>query len=223
MTDVIVKNVSAPAAPKITATQIEEECPERLQEIGKEIRERFKKAQNGYKKADDHMDTIKVLLNEAESLCDEGGFERFQEILCPELGKSRAYELRAIARNKRSIEETRARTRERVAKHRANKPAAPLSVTVTENLAGGATSAPPEDQEIDGGAPLVPKQQAKTRNESGTGDPTLKNFSGLVRELVRATSNKDIKRFAETTVAVDEFEQLGKFLIDIANFKRSRT
>jgi len=120
MTDVIVKNVSAPAEPKITAAQIEAQCPDRLQEIGKEIRERFKKAQNGYKKADDHMDTIKVLLNEAESLCDEGGFKKFQELLCPQLGKSRAYELRAIARNKRTIEETRARTRERVAKHRAN-------------------------------------------------------------------------------------------------------
>src|SRR6516225_12190063 len=74
MTDVIVKNVSAPAEPKITAAQIEAQCPDRLQEIGKEIRERFKKAQNGYKKADDHLDAIKALLNEAERLCnDEGG------------------------------------------------------------------------------------------------------------------------------------------------------
>jgi hypothetical protein len=223
MTDVIVKNVSAPAEPKITAAQIEAQCPDRLQEIGKEIRERFKKAQNGYKKADDHMDTIKVLLNEAESLCDEGGFKKFQELLCPQLGKSRAYELRAIARNKRTIEETRARTRERVAKHRANKPAAPLSVTVTENLAEDATGAPPEDQVINDGTALVSEQQAKTRSKSATGDRTLIDFSGWVRELVRVTSNKNVKRFAETSVAVDELEQLGKFLTDIANFKKSRT
>jgi hypothetical protein len=220
MTDVIVKNVSAPAEPKITAAQIEERCPDRLQEIGKQIRERFMKAKNGYQKADDHIDTIRVLLNEAESLCDESGFKKFQEILCPELAKSRAYELLAIARNKRSIEETRARTRERVAKHRANKPAAPLSVTVTENLAEGATSVPSEDQEIDGGAALVPEQQAKTRSKSATRDRTLIDFSGWVRELVRATSNEDVKRFAETSVAVDELEQLGKFLTEIANFKK---
>jgi hypothetical protein len=223
MTDVIVKNVLAPAGPKVTAAQIEEECPERLQEIGKEIGERFKKAQNGYQKADDHMDAIKALLGEAERLCDEGGFKKFQEILCPQLGKSRAYELLAIARDKRSIEETRARTRERVAKHRANKPAAPRSVTVAEKRAEDATSVPPEDQEIDDGAALVPKQQAKTRNKSATTDPTLNNFSGWVRELVRTTSNEDVKRFAETSVAVDELEQLGKFLTDIANLKKSRT
>ena len=223
MTDLIPKNASAPVVSKITAAQIEERCPDRLREIGKEIRERFKRAENGYQKANNHMDAIKALLDEAESLCEEGGFKKFQEILCPELSKSRAYELLAIARHMTSIEETRARTRERVAKHRANKPAAPLSDTVTENLAEDATSAPPEDQGIDGGAPLVPEQQAKTRSESATGDPTLINFSGWVTELVRATSIKDVKRFAETSVAVDELEHLGKFLIDIANFKKSRT
>jgi hypothetical protein len=224
MIDVIVKNVLAPPEPKVTAAQIEKECPDRLQEIGKEIRERFEKAQNGYQKADDHLDAIKALLNEAERLCnDEGGFKKFQELLCPQLGKSRAYEPLAIARNKRSIEETRANTRKRVAKHRANKPAAPLSVTVTENLAEGSTSARSEDPGINGGAALVPEQQATTRNESPTGDPTLKHFSGFVRELVRATSNENVKRFAETSVAVDELEQLGKFLTAIANFKRSRT
>jgi hypothetical protein len=110
-----------------------------------------------------------------------------------------------------------------VAKHRANKPAAPLSVTVTETLAEDATSAPAEDQGMNGSVPLVPEQHAKIRNERATGDPTLKTFSGWVRELVRATSNKDVRRFAEISVAIDELEQLGKFLTDIASFKRSRT
>ena len=218
-----IRSSNVAADTKFTAAQIEANCPDRLRKIGEEISERFKKAQNGYKKSDDHMDTIKALLDEAKRLCDEGGFKKFQEILCPQLGKSRAYELLAIARNTRSIEETRASTRKRVAKHRANKPAGPLSVTVTEKLAEDALGGSPEDQGIDGGAPLVPEQLAKTQNESATGDPTLKNFSGFVRELVRTTSNENVKRFAETSVAVDELEQLGKFLTAIANFKRSRT
>jgi hypothetical protein len=82
---------------------------------------------------------------------------------------------------------------------------------------------PPEDQEIDGGTPLEPEQKAKPRQKGATGNGSLKHFSGWIRELVRATSNKDVRRFAETSVAVDELEQLGKFLTDIANFKKSRT
>jgi hypothetical protein len=118
MTDVIVKNVSAPAEPKVTAAQIEAECPDRLREIGKEITERFKKAQNGYQKADDHMDAIKALMDEAERLCDGDGFKKFREMFCPELGKSQAYVLHAIATGKKKIEHHKAEQRDRQRKSR---------------------------------------------------------------------------------------------------------
>ena len=133
MTDVIVKNVSAPAEPKITAAQIEERCPDRLQEIGKQIRERFMKAKNGYQKADDHMDAIKALMDEAERLCDGGGFKKFRELFCPRLRKSQAYVRHAIATGKKKIEHHKAEQRDRQRKSRAKrKSQSENSVTVTE-------------------------------------------------------------------------------------------
>ena len=62
--------------------------------------------------------------------CDESGFAAFQEKFFPNLGRSRTYELLAIGTGKKSVEEVRASTRERVARYRASKAA---SVTVTDN------------------------------------------------------------------------------------------
>jgi hypothetical protein len=59
------------------------------------------------------------------------GFEAFHSKFCPELGQSRTYELLAIAAGTKTVEQLRAETRERVARHRAEK-ASSVSVTVTE-------------------------------------------------------------------------------------------
>ena len=64
--------------------------------------------------------------------CDKSGFKAFREKFFPDLGKSRFYELLQVATDKRSLREIRAITRERVARHRAIKAAA--SVTVRKML-----------------------------------------------------------------------------------------
>ena len=60
------------------------------------------------------------MLKEAERLCPDG-FEAFKQSYCPELGRSRVYELLAVRDGRKAIEDVRAATRARVAKHRASK------------------------------------------------------------------------------------------------------
>ena len=118
---------------KFTAEQIETNCPDQLQRLGKEIAARIRKADKQLEQAENHAISVNQLIAEAKELCDGGGFHAFQKKFFPDLNKSRAYELLAIGTNKKSVEEIRADTRARVAKHRASKAAAPNSVTVTEN------------------------------------------------------------------------------------------
>src|SRR2546421_4453649 len=117
---------------KFTAAQIVENCPVMLQDLGKRIAVHSEKAQKCEDKADQHYTTVAQLLATAHGACEEGGFNAFREMFFPNLGKSRVYELLAIGTNKKSFEEIKDSNRARVAKHRANKAAAPASVTVTE-------------------------------------------------------------------------------------------
>jgi hypothetical protein len=218
-------STSAMIDAKFTAAQIERNCPSRLQEIGREIGERLKKAERQYKKGDEQASAIKALLTEAKGLCDDGGFKKFHELFCSHLRKSRGYELLAIASDKKSIEEIRASTRKRVAKHRVNKAAGAKSVTVTEKSEQLALSAPTEDEEADTTAALVPEQMpqsTKPRSAIATGDRALRLFTSLVMELVRTTRNKEVERFAKTAVTADDLARLGKFLTRIASLKKSR-
>jgi hypothetical protein len=91
-------------------------------------------------KGEQHKIAIGKLLVQAKEACDAGGFTAFRERFCPNLGRSRAHELLLIASGKKTIEETKTPTRERVKKHRAaKKVAAPKastpgsSVTVTDD------------------------------------------------------------------------------------------
>jgi hypothetical protein len=203
-----------------TAGQIEANCPNRLLEIAREVGVRIKKVQKHYQEAVDHRDAINALMDEAKELCDEGGLKKFRELFCPQLGKSRAYELLAIASDKKSIEATRARTRERVAKHRANKAATSNSVTVTEKLKQEPLGA--RYEKLDERDQFVPELATQPRSRIATGDRFLTDFSLRVRELVRTTSSKEVEHFAKTSVTADELAQVGKFLTDIANLKKSR-
>ena len=110
--------------PKFTAAQIEKDCPARLQQIGREIAERLKKAEKQAKLAADHVIAVDQLLAEAKELCDDGGFKKFRELFCPQLGKSQAYALLAIAAGKKTLAEHRTAERERKQKSRANQRAA---------------------------------------------------------------------------------------------------
>jgi hypothetical protein len=121
------------SAIKVTATEIEKRCPAKLQDIGKRIDVHLTKAAQHDDKAEQHRISAGQLLAEAQAACDGGGFTAFRERFCPNLGKSRAHELLLIASGRKTVEETKAATRERVKKHRATKAATPKpSVTVTD-------------------------------------------------------------------------------------------
>ena len=61
---------------------------------------------------------IGQLLAKAKEACDAGGFTAFRRRFCPDLGKSRAHELLLIASGKKTIEEVKTATRERVKRGR---------------------------------------------------------------------------------------------------------
>jgi hypothetical protein len=207
MTDVIVKNVSVPAEPKVTAAQIEAECPDRLREIGKEITERFKKAQNGYQKAADHMDAIKALMDEAERLCDGGGFKKFRELFCPRLRKSQAYVRHAIATGKKKIEHHKAEQRDRQRKSRAKRKShSENSVTVTETLSSERLEVLPRETSSIGA----------TRP-----DRSLLAFSVQVVELAQKVKNRAPAHFVGTIASAETLSELSKFLSQLADLKRS--
>jgi hypothetical protein len=110
--------------PKFTATHIEAGCPVRLQQIGREITERLKKAHKQTEIAGNHLIAVNKLVAEAKELCDGGGFNKFRELFCPQLGKSQAYALLAIAAGKKTLVEHRAAERERKQRTRATQRAA---------------------------------------------------------------------------------------------------
>jgi len=208
--------------PKFTAPQIEKDCPARLQQIGREITERLKKAEKQAKLAADQVVAVDQLLAEAKVLCDEGGFNAFQQMFFPDLGKSRVYELLAIGTNKKSAEEIRSNTRARVAKHRANKAADAQFRYSNGNSDPDAQDAPNENGEIEapGIASAQTSEPEKPRRAVTPGDEALRDFTVRVLELDRTTKKKPPKRFSGTAVQVEILEQLGNRLIDIAKHKK---
>ena len=117
---------------KLTAEEVEQDCPVVLQDLAKRITAHLDKARNYQGKAEQHCTAVAQYLAKAKEACDDGGFNAFREKFFPELGKTRIYQLLAIATDRKSVAETKAGTRARVAKHRAKKAAA--SVTVTDKL-----------------------------------------------------------------------------------------
>ena len=95
-----------------------------LEQLGKEIVARIELAKKARDKADDHERAAGLRLIEAR---DKTGatFPDFLQKFCPNLKKSRAYQLIAIAGGKTTVEAERTKTAERVRKHRAAKAAAP--------------------------------------------------------------------------------------------------
>lgn len=221
MTDLIT-SADHPNEHGLTAAQVEQNCPVKLQDLGKKVNAHLTKAAQCEDKAEQHRVSAGQLLVEAKKACDDGGFRKFRELFCPQLGQSRVYELLAIATNKKSIEDIKAGTRERVAKHRANKA---NSVTVTEkpNSISQAEGTPTEGGNVEV-ASLVPEQTpepAEPRGSVQTKDDALFGFTAHVRELIRRTTKRRVGRFAATAVAADDLAKLGKFLIDLADYKNS--
>jgi len=104
---------------KLTAAQISKgkNLPARLISIGKEVEARVSRFHAYEAKASDMAVSISCLLKEAATFCDKGGFNAFRKRHCPSLGRSRAYELLAIASGKKSIEQSRAEGRARLERH----------------------------------------------------------------------------------------------------------
>jgi len=71
------------------------------------------------RKANDNWITVSQLLAEAKAKCDGGGFKAFKAKYCSDLSRSRIYELLAIGSGKKTLEQSRAKKRESVAKSRA--------------------------------------------------------------------------------------------------------
>jgi hypothetical protein len=210
--NVPIKNsTSATANVKFTAAQIEASCPARLQEIGKEIEARFKKAQKQYQQAENHVIAIRALIDEARALCDEGGFKKFRERFCPQLGKSQAYVLHAIGTGRKTLAQHRTEQRDRKRKSRAKqKSSSPNSVTVTEIPRSDSPEAHVED-----------RGERKPRSSIARGDYTLFDFSARVMELVRIVNKRKAERFVWTRVSAHDLSDLGKFLTELAELKRS--
>jgi hypothetical protein len=131
---------------RITAVQIKEG---ELDQLGKQIAVRLQKMR-GYeakvqekagvelKRADDHRTTIMQLLAEAKAKCDRGGFKAFKAKYCPDLSRSRVYELLAIGSGKKTLEESRTEKRQRVAKSR-------RKVSATSDVADKSAVSEPEE------------------------------------------------------------------------------
>jgi hypothetical protein len=76
------------------------------------------------RKANDNWTTVTQLLAEAKAKCSTDGFKAFKKKYCPDLSRSRIYELLQIGSGKKTIEESRAAKRKSVAKSRGKKESA---------------------------------------------------------------------------------------------------
>jgi hypothetical protein len=211
--------------PKFTAAQIKKECPARLQQIGREIAERLKKAHKQKEIADNHLIAVNELIIEAKELCDGGGFNKFRELFCPQLGKSQAYVLLAIGTGKKTLAGHRIEERERKRQTRANqKAAAANSGTVPEN-------ADPETEtpggRIGDGEPgsttITPEPSVGPAKgpSGGTTNDSISGFNSHVMALKQRISNHKVDHFAATAIPADILAKIGKFLSDLANLKKS--
>jgi hypothetical protein len=179
-------------SPLLTAAQIENDCPALVQDLGKRLAAHYDKMVKYEDKAEENKIAMAQLLTQAKKACDEAGFTAFRKRFCPKLGRSRAHELLLIASGKKTIEETKSATRERVKKYRAaKKAAAPKvstpgpSVTVTDEdpvvsaekrkaeyadppKISGKIAAVPE------AAPIVAEPEAEPMVEEGEAEEALK-------------------------------------------------
>lgn len=133
------------APPLITAAQIgSDACPAEVHRLGGSVAASLKKAR-GYlttaeqkagvelRKAEGHWVAATKYLAAAKALCDSDGFAAFQKKYCPDLSRSRIYEMLAIGSGKTTVEEARGATRERVTRHRANRQAESVTSAVTDS------------------------------------------------------------------------------------------
>jgi hypothetical protein len=189
----------------ITAAQIAENCPAKLTELGQHVAAHLEKAERCDQKADDHRLTAGRLLAQAKELCDDGGFTAFHERFCPNLGRSRTYDLLAIASGKKSAEQFRADNAERNRRSRANKKAAAAVRHVTESESKPVSASP---------RPTTALQIAKAAAQTARAEAVALMFApetkripsepreALIAALVKLASESATER-AEAALAVE--------------------
>ena len=168
----------------------------------------------------DNVIAINNLYAEAQELCDVGGYAKFRELFCPQLGKSQAYVRLAIAAGKPTLVEHHNGQRERKQKSRAKQRAAKAnSVTVPEK--SKPKDAPTEQGEIE--APSAPVEQTrgptKPRRLVTSGDEALRDFTERVQELDRMKKYPSTL-LSGTAVSVEVLDRLGQRLKNIAKRKK---
>jgi hypothetical protein len=235
---------TAAATGKLTAAEIgAENCPVEMRDLGKRIAAHLEKAAHAEQKAENHRIAAGQLLAQAKKACDEGGFAAFRERFCPQLGKSRAYELLAIATGKKTVEEVRADERARKANTRARQKAAANSGTVPEksqplnrsdaNVIAGVSAPTPEPspptseaapvehtaagtKSTGADAPTVEEAEAKRTDADEQNDPLVVDRN---EDEIEATSwfSSKIKPIFEGSIKNDE----AKSALALAQFKRA--
>jgi hypothetical protein len=216
-----IDNPDHGTADKLTAAQVEKACPHDLQKIGERITVHLTRAAKCDEKAEQHRVAAGQLLAQAKEACDDSGFDAFRERFFPDLGRTRVYELLAIASGKKTPEEVRAASRERMVKHRAKKAEAPASVTVTDKPKPLGASR--DDNKVEATTNAADQTPGPGRPRGGVSTPedgSLIQFSATVMELVRKTAKQKPQRFAATSITPDDLAKLGNFLTDLANLKK---
>lgn len=213
---------------KVTAEQIEKNCPNELQSLAERIKAHLEKAHKYKEKADQHYISVGQYLSRAREACDESGFEAFREKFCPDLGRTRAYELLALGQNKKSLEDIRASNRERVARHRAKKLDKACSddrpvryVTDKPDPVPQEALPGPVEAEAISITPEQVSQPVRPRNTVNPKDEALFDFSARVMELSRRTAKRKPEDFAATSVPTEKLAAVGNFLLQLVSLKKS--
>jgi hypothetical protein len=166
------------------------------------------------RKADDHRNSVSQLLAEAKAKCDGGGFKAFQEKYCPDLGRSRIYELLSIGSGKKTLEESRAEKRKRVAKSRSKVSATSSSVADKPPKVQPAQCMP-----LPGRSPIssMVASAPSVLNES-TSFPEVAATNELDRELKRfsKTFTPKFKAWIGTTPTADDLKAMHNTLCVVA-------
>ena len=194
-----VQNRGMSTAKKLTTAQIQikyaRNLPPRLLAIAREIEARAAKADAYHGKAADHVISIKQLLAEARSLCTGSGFNfnAFRKRYCPSLGRSRAYELLAIAKGKKSAQQIRQMATVRQARSVAKLKAAAAALRKADR-------------------PSLTDAPRAIPAPSRDGSDTVRGFTARVLELVLMTATVDPKTFNGVAIEADDLRTLADFL-----------
>jgi hypothetical protein len=174
----------------LTAAEVTENCPAKLADLGKRITAHLEKAAQCDEKANNHRISAAQCLLQAKDACDEGGFNAFRERCCPDLGRTRAYELLSIAGGKKTITEIRAATAGRMQKHRAEKKAASPSVTVTETAQPKASRPPTTAEQAQAQIAKAETERAKAEAQRAKAEAVARMFPAAATNGIPSASRE---------------------------------